>query len=388
MITIIISALKIIFLLGFLILIHEAGHLIVAKICKVKVNEFAIGFGPTIWKKQGKETKYALRLIPLGGFCSMEGEEERSENEGSFSKASIPKRIAIVIAGAIANLFGYLLNFLYNIFNNYGIAIIVFSVILRIILIPVTISQQKSIKKNEKMQEKMKEIQRKYKNNPEKLNQETMDLYKREKLNPFSGCLSSILQIIIILSVFWLVSKPLTYMKKVDTNIINGYVEEIKNEEGKASAYPEIQVIQKKASTDENVNINMEFFGLDLSKVPNQNMGDITVYIIPVLYIITSFISIKITNGKKKKNKTLQIEEKTSKDKVNVEDGKTENDESLEAMQEMNNSMMYMVPIMSISIAFIAPLGLALYWLVSNILIIIERLIIDKIFNKEEDKNA
>ena len=63
--TIIISALKIIFLLGFLILIHEAGHLTVAKLCKVKVNEFAIGFGPTIWKKQGKETKYALRLIPL-----------------------------------------------------------------------------------------------------------------------------------------------------------------------------------------------------------------------------------------------------------------------------------------------------------------------------------
>lgn len=57
-------------------------------------------------------------------------------------------------------------------------------------------------------------------------------------------------------------------------------------------------------------------------------------------------------------------------------------------MQEMNNSMMYMVPIMSISIAFIAPLGLALYWLVSNILIIIERLIIDKIFNKEENGNA
>ena len=291
--------------------------------------------------------------------------------------------------GAIANLFGYLLNFLYNIFNNYGIAIIIFSVILRIILIPVTISQQKSIKKNEKMQEKMKEIQRKYKNNPEKLNQETIDLYKREKLNPFSGCLSSILQIIIILSVFWLVSKPLTYMKKVDTNIINGYVEEIKNEEGKASAYPEIQVIQKKASTDENVNINMEFLGLDLSKVPNQNMSDITVYIIPVLYIITSFVSIKITNGKKKnKNKILQIEEKTSKNKENVGDKKDEADESLEAMQEMNNSMMYMVPIMSISIAFIAPLGLALYWLVSNILIIIERLIIDKIFNKEENGNA
>lgn len=113
LINFIISALKIIFLLGFLILIHEAGHLIVAKLCKVKVNEFAIGFGPTIWKKQGKETKYALRLIPLGGFCSMEGEEERSEEKGSFSQASIPKRIAIVVAGATVNIiFGLVVYFI------------------------------------------------------------------------------------------------------------------------------------------------------------------------------------------------------------------------------------------------------------------------------------
>lgn len=290
--------------------------------------------------------------------------------------------------GAIANLFGYLLNFLYNIFNNYGIAIIIFSVILRIILIPITISQQKSMKKNAAMQEKMNEIQKKYKNNPEKLNQETIDLYKREKVNPFSGCLSSILQIIIILSVFWLVSKPLTYMKKVDTEVINGYIEEIKNEDGKSSGYPEIQVIQRRASADEAVNVNMDFFGLDLSKVPNQHMNDYTVYIIPVLYVITSFISIKITNGKtKKKDKILKLEEKTSSDE-NVET-KDATDDSLEAMQQMSNSMTYMIPIMSISIAFIAPLGLALYWLVSNILIIIERLIIDKIYSiKEEKENA
>ena len=79
MIGFLIAAIKIIILLGFLILIHEAGHFTVAKLCKVKVNEFSIGFGPTIWKKQGKETKYSLRLIPLGGFVSMEGEDERSE---------------------------------------------------------------------------------------------------------------------------------------------------------------------------------------------------------------------------------------------------------------------------------------------------------------------
>lgn len=104
MIGFLIAAIKIIILLGFLILIHEAGHFTVAKLCKVKVNEFSIGFGPTIWKKQGKETKYSIRLIPLGGFVSMEGEEERSEEKNSFSKASIPKRMAIVVAGAIINI--------------------------------------------------------------------------------------------------------------------------------------------------------------------------------------------------------------------------------------------------------------------------------------------
>ncbi len=69
MIGIIITIIKIVILLGFLILIHELGHFLVAKLCKVKVNEFAIGFGPTILKKQGKETKYAIRLIPLRWFC-------------------------------------------------------------------------------------------------------------------------------------------------------------------------------------------------------------------------------------------------------------------------------------------------------------------------------
>ena len=104
MINFIITALKVVILLGFLIFIHEGGHFIVAKLCKIKVKEFAIGFGPTIWKKQGKETKYALRLIPLGGFVNLEGEDERSEEEGSFSEASILKRMAIIVAGGLVNI--------------------------------------------------------------------------------------------------------------------------------------------------------------------------------------------------------------------------------------------------------------------------------------------
>ena len=109
----IINALKIIFLLGFLIIIHEGGHFFVAKLCKVKVKEFSIGFGKVIWQKQGKETKYAIRIVPLGGFVSMEGEDEESDDEYSFSKASVWKRMAIVFAGATVNiLFGLLVYFI------------------------------------------------------------------------------------------------------------------------------------------------------------------------------------------------------------------------------------------------------------------------------------
>ena len=109
--TFVLTAIKIVFLLSFLILIHEAGHFFVAKACKVKVNEFAIGFGPTILKKQGKTTLYALRLIPLGGFVNLEGEEEDSDQEGSFSKTSVPRRIAIVAAGGLTNIIFGLLSF-------------------------------------------------------------------------------------------------------------------------------------------------------------------------------------------------------------------------------------------------------------------------------------
>ena len=113
MISFLINAIKIIFLLGFLILIHEAGHFCIAKLFKVKVHEFAIGFGPKVWTKQGKETKYELRLIPLGGFVRLEGEDTKSEDERAFNNASIPKRMAIVAAGATVNIvFGILVYFI------------------------------------------------------------------------------------------------------------------------------------------------------------------------------------------------------------------------------------------------------------------------------------
>lgn len=117
MINFIINAIKVIFLLGILVFIHEGGHFIVAKLCKVKVNEFALGFGKAIWKKKIGDTEYALRLIPLGGFVRLEGEEAPSENDGSFSKAPNWKKILILVAGGLVNIiFAIILFFLLVVF--------------------------------------------------------------------------------------------------------------------------------------------------------------------------------------------------------------------------------------------------------------------------------
>ena len=292
-----------------------------------------------------------------------------------------------------ASLFGYLLAFLYNIVNNYGIAIILFTVIIKLLLLPLSIKQQRTMKKSAKIQEKIKVIQFKYKNDPEKMNQEMIDLYKNEKMSPFSGCLTAIIQMLLLLSIFYLVKSPITYMEKIATDDVNKYVTQLQ-EEGKevSKVYPEIDLIREynwlkeKNPEDGNVeklNIQMNFLGLDLSKIPQQNMTDYTVYIIPVLYILSSFISIQMTTAmQQKQNKTKKkavIDGETGQEVAKDEDGS-----EIDAVMQTNKMMSWMMPIMSISIAFVAPLGLALYWLVSNILMILERLILNKVIKQED----
>ena len=281
-----------------------------------------------------------------------------------------------------ANIFGYLLDIIIQFVNNYGLAIILFTAIIKLIMLPLSIKQQRSMKKNVELQEKLKVIQFKYKNDPEKLNKETMDLYKQEKMSPFSGCFSAIIQFILLISIFYMVRFPLTYMEKVDKTQIDTYTQQIK-EEGKeiSSVYPEIDLIREynwlkeKNPDDSNVdklNIQMNFLGLDLSKIPQQNLADWTVYIIPILYILSTFVSMRLTTS-------MQNANKDKKELTDGENKETERNEMEDAMAQSNKMMSWMMPIMSVSISLVAPLGLALYWLVNNILMIGERLVLNKV---------
>ena len=300
-----------------------------------------------------------------------------------------------------ANIFGYILNFIYELVKNYGLAIIIFSILVKVAMIPISIKQQKTMKKSTKIQAKMKEIQLKYKNNPEKLNQETIELYRSENMSPFSGCLSAIIQIVLLFSVFFLVKSPLTHMKKVDPVVIDKYVKIMQQNELSAtnSGYPEIELIReseniRKLKEQENTEtenkeenedkislseikdeeidslyINMDFLGVNLAQVPTKS-SDWKAYIIPVLYVIISMISMKITN--------------VSTPKVENTD-KKEGEEEFDPMAQMNKNMNLMFPILYVSVALVAPLGLALYWLMNSLLMIIEKLALNKLLKDEEE---
>ncbi len=305
-----------------------------------------------------------------------------------------------------ANLFGYVLNFIYGIVKNYGLAIIIFSILVKVLMIPISIKQQKTMKKSQKIQSKMKEIQFKYKNNPEMLNKATQELYKSENMSPFSGCFSAIIQIILLFAVFYLVRSPLTYMKKVDSGVTEKYTKIIKeNDLSTNSAYPEIEIIRelgnirelKNKTVEENAEqqektdlseindeeldslyINMDFLGLNLAQVPTRS-SDWKAYIIPILYVLVSIISLRVVNNTNKKAKKEKTEE--NKDEKSL----TKPEDDFDPMEQMNKNMNMMFPVMYLAVALIAPLGLALYWLMNSLLMIAEKLILNKLLKDEEE---
>ena len=301
-----------------------------------------------------------------------------------------------------ANIFGYVLNFIYNLVKNYGVAIIIFSVLVKLLMIPISIKQQKTMKKSTKIQKKMKEIQFKYKNNPEQLNQATMELYKSENMSPFSGCFSAIAQIILLFAVFYLVRSPLTYMKKIDGDVVDKYAKIIReNDLSTNSAYPQIEIIREidnirnlrnnindneeqnadlsEINDDEldSLYINMDFLGLNLAQVPTRS-SDWKAYIIPVLYVLVSIISMRITNPTTKKQEEPEENEN--------EKSLTKPEDDFDPMAQMNKNMNMMFPVMYLAVALIAPLGLALYWLMNSLLMIIERLLLNKLLKDEEEE--
>ncbi len=266
---------------------------------------------------------------------------------------------------AIASVLGYIIRFFYDLVGqNYFITILLFTLFTKVVLFPLAWIQIKSMEKMNKMSVKQKEIQDKYKNDKEKQTQELMNLYKENKVNPLSGCLPLIIQIPIILAMFYIVKQPLTYIVQTPQEEIKTYTQQLLNKEDVNEK--EMQANELLIAKEHNL-INMQVIpGINLGDVPsnvfskdeNKKASPISLAI-PVLTFIVSFL----LNKYSQKN-TQQTPEQAE-------------------MQKTTNLMM---PLMSAFFSYAMPLALGVYWLFGSMLQFVQQFIINKIVKKDKEK--
>lgn len=280
---------------------------------------------------------------------------------------------------------GQFLYFVYNTiaFENYGIAVIIFTIVIKLVLLPLTVKQYRSTSKMQEIQPLIQDIQRRYKNDKEKMNQELMKLYQEHKYNPAGGCLPMLIQLPVILSLYWVINQPLKYLLRKSAEQIAALVEYVTQAIGKTpgSYISEIQVVNyfnSHPSELSNVSellqpaelINFNFLGINLGLIPTFDTSrlfgaEMATYLplllIPILAVTTTFISTKL------------LTPKTSEGKGNDTAASTQ------------STMALIGPLMTLFFSFQLPAGVALYWIVSNVFQIFQQLYINKyVLRKKE----
>ena len=297
------------------------------------------------------------------------------------------------------------MSFIYGLVQNYGIAIILFTVLVKVLLLPLTIKQQKSMEKMQELQPLYQELQRKYGNDQQRLSLEYQKLLKEKNMNMMSGmgcsgCLLQLIQFPIILGLFYMMVSPLTYILKLPQEEIDQYKQNL-------NSYYASQIIESRQNSGETLTeaeiaeinsgdylqnsryhelviakqenlFNMQFLDINLGDIANENRDNFLLYIIPVLCMGITFISLRMSA------KTLDDAKKKENIKANNDEkGMTTTNEEIPMpdMRVMNT----MMPIMTGYIAFIAPQGLGLYWTTNSLLQLIQMTVLKKMKDKKKD---
>ena len=270
---------------------------------------------------------------------------------------------------------GYLFRFIFMIVKNYGWTVVLFTIVTKAILLPLSLKQQKSMSKMQAIQPKLNELQKKYQYDKEKLNQETMKLYQTNNINPMGGCLPLLIQFPLLLGLYNIIRKPLTYVVQLGKGglptvdaAVNAMKElglsvggTITNEIPFAKFMQEHfdALVEKLPSIADALVIDFNFFGMDLSKIPSINeIGPLL--LIPILAGLTTFMTSWLTQK-------MSGNKQASADNQNAS-----------TMQMMN----YIFPFMTVFFAFSLPAGLGLYWIISNIVQFVQQIILTKYFAK------
>lgn len=269
---------------------------------------------------------------------------------------------------ALAEPLAFIIRPIYELIGDYGITLIVVTLLIKIITIPFSIMSQKSTARTQLIQPELQKLQEKYKNDKNMLSIKMQELYKKNNVNPMGGCLPLILQMFILFGFIRVVYDPLTYMLGLTKDQISAITTALGVENhiyqvslcGLEGFAAELAKLGKPM-------IDFDFFGIDLTMIPKDHFTSITVWIFPALAVIATYVSSYIS--KKQMNS-------------NNKNNKKKNDTADQA-QNMSNSMMTFMPIMTAFFTVTMPVGMSLYWFISTAFQLLQQTFMTKVINKK-----
>ena len=276
----------------------------------------------------------------------------------------------------IARPFGIMMEFIYNnlAFRNYGVAIIIFTIIIKIILMPLQIKQQRSTIKQQQMQPELEEIKKTYGNDRNKMAEEQQKLYAKYNVSMTAGCLPMLIQFPLLIGLYEVIRKPLTYISGLSAATITEIAKGVEGAVSKGGYINELLVNGKLIETGASGAINMtflKFFNLGLT--PEWKIWEwgsdwkiyLPLFFIPLLSFGSAMLMQYVSTAKMRKEQKAEGKKKS---------GGTA------------NLLLKLMPLMSLFIAFAVPAGLGFYWTISNLLSIVQTLIINKMFEKKKER--
>lgn len=282
--------------------------------------------------------------------------------------------------------FSWLITIFNNVFNNYGLALILFALLVKLILFPLSIKGKRGMIQMNGLNAQMQKLQKMYGNNKEKYNQEVQKLYEREKVNPMSGCLWTMLPLFILLPLYAIVREPLTYMMNLSAEQVTTLLEVLGVAKGGNGFYQLAAADQLSrnfsavvsnpavvAFKDQLMALNFNFFGINLAQAPNWKFwadgiswGSVGLFLLPIISALTSVLFSVISM------KTNAVNQKGGDQPAN----------------STAKSMMYMSPLISLWIGFSMPASMSIYWISQNIFSLAQELIAGRILKKDYEKAA
>ena len=287
--------------------------------------------------------------------------------------------------------FAWLVRLFYTLTGSFGMAIVLFTVVVKLVMLPFQVKSKKSMMRMNRMNGKIQEIQKKYANNQVKMQEEMQKLYQEEGVNPMSGCLWSFLPLPILLALYSIMRQPITHLMMISKETAVGLVEKaaaagvditniatIKDGVTQFTAYGQINLVKAITSQapevvdglDKWIHLDFSFIGLDLAATPTSVFGSFS-----FSWAVIGLILIPILAG------GFQLLMSIYTMRTQPQQG---------ANGASMKGMMYMMPLMSVYIAFIMPAALGIYWIAQSVFSLIQEVIMTKFFNKklEEEENA